>query len=215
MAGIGRDDEREPERERDRGADLEDRIVDAAVSCVARWGVAKTSLDDVAREAGCSRASVYRAFPGGKEALSRRAARREIGRLLTSVAEVLDDADTLEDLLVRGMTTAARWQRDHRALQFLLRHEPEVILPHLSFSGADWLHRLAAGFVTPYLVPHLDPEEALRAGEWVVRILLSYSLTPSPWFDATEEASVRRLVRTFLLPGLTTSPSVRVQPVVA
>ena len=33
-------------------------------SCIARWGTAKTTLDDIAREAGCSRATIYRLFPG-------------------------------------------------------------------------------------------------------------------------------------------------------
>ena len=42
------------------------RIVEATLRCIARWGIAKTTLDDVAREAGCGRATIYRAFPGGK-----------------------------------------------------------------------------------------------------------------------------------------------------
>lgn len=37
-----------------------ERIVDAAERCFERWGAAKTSIDDVANEAGLSRATVYR-----------------------------------------------------------------------------------------------------------------------------------------------------------
>jgi AcrR family transcriptional regulator len=37
-----------------------DRILDAAERCFERWGAAKTSIDDVAAEAGLSRATVYR-----------------------------------------------------------------------------------------------------------------------------------------------------------
>jgi AcrR family transcriptional regulator len=37
---------------------IADRVLDAALACVARVGVAKTTLDDVAKEAGCARASV-------------------------------------------------------------------------------------------------------------------------------------------------------------
>ena len=40
------------------------RLLDATVACIARVGVSKTTLDDVAREAGCSRATLYRYFPG-------------------------------------------------------------------------------------------------------------------------------------------------------
>ena len=38
-------------------APQEARLIDATLICLARWGVAKTTLDDVARQAGCSRAT--------------------------------------------------------------------------------------------------------------------------------------------------------------
>ena len=41
---------------------IRDRIVEAAVRCVLRWGVAKTGLGDIAREAGCSRQTIYNHF---------------------------------------------------------------------------------------------------------------------------------------------------------
>ncbi|MGH9304253.1 MAG: TetR/AcrR family transcriptional regulator [Acidimicrobiales bacterium] len=37
--------------------------------CISRVGVAATSLDDAARAAGVSRATLYRYFPGGREEL--------------------------------------------------------------------------------------------------------------------------------------------------
>ena len=43
---------------------MEHQIVDAALTCIGRVGIAKTTLDDVGREAGCARATVYRYFPG-------------------------------------------------------------------------------------------------------------------------------------------------------
>ncbi|MCL6451972.1 MAG: TetR/AcrR family transcriptional regulator, partial [Acetobacteraceae bacterium] len=49
-----------------------ERILEAAYVCVARFGLAKTTIEDVAKVAGVSRASVYRAFPGGRDDLLRR-----------------------------------------------------------------------------------------------------------------------------------------------
>src|SRR3954471_14382319 len=46
-----------------------DRILEATCACVARYGLAKTTVEDAAREAGLSRATVYRYFPGGKDQL--------------------------------------------------------------------------------------------------------------------------------------------------
>ena len=62
-------------------ASAEDRVLDAATRCCDRWGMAKVTVDDIAAEAGISRATLYRLFPGGKEVLYealRRRASREI-----------------------------------------------------------------------------------------------------------------------------------------
>jgi AcrR family transcriptional regulator len=45
-----------------------DRIVAAAEVCFERWGVVRTRMEDIAREAGIARPSLYRYFPS-KEAL--------------------------------------------------------------------------------------------------------------------------------------------------
>ena len=46
-----------------------DRVLDAAKRCCERWGIAKVTIDDIATEAGVSRATLYRMFPGGKDVL--------------------------------------------------------------------------------------------------------------------------------------------------
>jgi AcrR family transcriptional regulator len=50
-------------------ASLEARVLDATKSCCERFGFAKLSIDDVAAEAGVSRATIYRLYPGGKDVL--------------------------------------------------------------------------------------------------------------------------------------------------
>jgi AcrR family transcriptional regulator len=162
----------------------------------------KTTLDDVARQAGCSRATVYRVFPGGKEALLEAVGRREIARFFTALTGQLEAAGSLEDLLVAGMTEAGRRIRDHGALQFLAAHEPETIIPRLGFTEAEAVLRCASSVAAPCLARWLPAGDALRAAEWAVRLVLSYSMLPNPEVDLTDEDSVRGLVRTFVLPGL-------------
>ena len=185
----------------DRG---EARVIDAALRCIARWGVAKTGLDDIAREARVSRATVYRLFPGGKETLLDAVVASELDRFFAEVAGRLDEAGDLEDLLVAGITTASRELTGHAALQFLLAHEPEQVLPHVAFGHFDTVLAAAADFLAPWLAPHTGPDLAPRAGEWVTRLVLSYTLSPSDSFDFTDEGDARRFVRAYLLPGLTT-----------
>lgn len=185
----------------------EARIVDAVLRCIARWGVAKTTLDDVAREAGCSRATVYRLFPGGKDGLMEATARFELARFFAAVAARVDGADTLEDALAAGMAEAGRRLLGHDALQYLLAHEPEAVLPRLAFAEMDQVLRTASDFAAPHLARWLSPDEAARAAEWVVRLVCSYAMTPGEGVAIDDEGSVRALVRTFVMPGLTTSMS--------
>lgn len=184
----------------------EDNVVDAALACIGRWGTAKTTLDDVAREAGVSRATVYRLFPGGKGAVFGALADREVASFLDGLRAELDRAgDDLQELLVAGITHAARAIAEHHALQFLLAHEPEVVLPLVAFDRFDDLLGHAAAFCSPVLAPHVGQEWAARAGEWITRMVLSYSLVPAAGFDLATEADARRFVRSFVLPGLDTT----------
>ena len=181
----------------------EDRIVDATLRCICRWGMAKTTLDDVAREAGCSRATVYRLFPGGKDGLMETVARTELSRFFNGIAARLEAADTLEDMLVAGMTEAGRRLLDHKPLQYLLVNEPEAVLPHLAFTEMEQVLKVASAFAAPYFSRFIaEPDEALRAAEWVARLVVSYAITPTEATQIDDEGSVRALVRKFVLPGL-------------
>ena len=183
----------------------EERVADAALRCVGRWGVAKTTLDDVAREAGCSRATVYRLFPGGKENLLDTAVRLEVGRFLGGLVATLAEADDVEQVLVNGISFGSRHLREHAALQFVLAYEPEVVLPRIAFERLDVVFDAVGLAAAPFLAPYVGGEHAGRVAEWVARLVISYTLTPSDQFDLADEDSVRRLVRGFVLPGLATS----------
>jgi AcrR family transcriptional regulator len=178
------------------------RLVDAALRCIARWGVAKTTLDDVAREAGCSRATVYRLVPGGKEGLLDLVAHVETERFFAGLAARLESAPDLESILAVGMAEAARRVRDHAGLQYLLAHEPEAVVPHLAFSHLNAVLSRARAFAEPWLARWLPAPHAGRAAEWVTRLILSYAVCPADGLDVADEESARRLVRTYVLPGL-------------
>jgi AcrR family transcriptional regulator len=183
----------------------EERIVDAALRCVARWGMAKTTVDDVAREAGCGRATLYRLFPGGRDALWTAVVAIEGRRFFARLADRARAEDGLEDGLVALVTEAARTLTGHAALQFLLLHEPEAVLPHLAFYRGNGVLHTVSAVAAPLLSPWLsggDAETAARAAEWLARMVISYLTSPSPDIDLCDDESVRRLIRLFVLPGL-------------
>lgn len=199
-------DEQHAERIGAAAPDPSPRLIDAALRCISRWGIAKTTLDDVAREARCSRATVYRTFPGGKDALVAAVAATELRRLEVDVAGAVTAATDLEDALVAAVTTTARHLEGHPAFSNLLTHEPGLVLPHLAFHAADALLERVRRFGGPLLAPHLgvggSGRDAAEAAEWVARIVISYTCSPAAGVQLTDDASVRRLVRSFVLPGL-------------
>jgi AcrR family transcriptional regulator len=179
------------------------RLADAALQCIARQGIAKTTLDDVARAAGCSRATVYRVFPGGKDGLLSAVVDTEVARFFSALALRMGAAANLEDVLVAGMTEAAVRICEHPGLSFLLENEPEVVLPHLAFSHMDSILDVSSTFTAPFLGRWLDHDEAKRVAQWAARIVVSHLFCPAEGVDLTDEVRVRRLVRTFVLPGAT------------
>src|SRR5258708_14404929 len=86
----------------------EERIVDAALRCLGRWGLAKTTVDDVAREAGVGRATLYRLFPGGREALLDAVVASETATLWSRVDAPVALATSLKDVPVAGIVEARR-----------------------------------------------------------------------------------------------------------
>ena len=178
------------------------RLVDGALRCVARQGIAKTTVDDIAREAGLSRATAYRAFPGGKEGILAAVVETEVARLFSSLAVAMGEASDLEDLLVAGMVESARQLRSHAALSYLLAYEPGAILPHLTFAELDRLLLVAGDLAAPFFARWLEPDQATRAAEWAVRIVLAYCSDQTPATDLSDPEATRALVRAFVLPGI-------------
>lgn len=175
--------------------DLSRRVVDAALTIVGRFGLAKMTLEDVAREAGCSRATLYRRFPG-KKALLDVVMASEVRRLEAGLAAALGEVSSLEEALVAVADFGEREWTAHQALQFLLAHEPGVVLPSLTFNGAERLLDAVSICVAPHLSRFLPTLRARRVAEWLARIVLSYGCTPA----ATGPGAAVAATRAFAVP---------------
>ena len=71
------------------------RIIDGTLACLARHGTVKTTVDDIARESGVSRATVYRAFPGGRDEILGAVVDTEMARLFSALGVCLGTAGDL------------------------------------------------------------------------------------------------------------------------
>jgi len=181
--------------------DAEQRILDAAVVLVARWGVTKTALGDIAKEAGCSRATLYRSFPGGKRHLLLAVADRELQAAIAALVDAVATADDLEDALTRALVVSARLLRDHDAAQFILEHEPGLLLPFLGFHQVDRLYRRTAQVFGPHLERFLPADRAEWAAEWTARVFISFIFNPHEDLDLISIDDARSLVEGFVIPA--------------
>lgn len=175
-------------------------VIGAASRCVARWGLSKTTVDDIAREAGCSRATVYRAFPGGKDEILGAVIAFEEARFFSSLAADLEEVADLEGALVTAVVDASRFVSASPVLTYLMEHEPEAVLPHLAFDEVGPLLYRCTAFLSPHLERFLDPDDASEVAEWAARVVLSYWLERSDRYDLRREDDTRRMVEHFLIP---------------
>jgi len=109
---------------------------------------------------------------------------------------------TSRTLLVAGMVESARWLRGHEPLTYLLEYEPGAVLPSVTFGRLRPGDAGRSDLAAPFFARWLEPEQASRAAEWAVRIVMAYTSDPSPYADLTDPADTRALVRTFVLPGI-------------
>ncbi|MGH9026466.1 MAG: TetR/AcrR family transcriptional regulator, partial [Acidimicrobiia bacterium] len=143
-----------PVRTTDRVDEARARAVAALLACIARHGLAKTTLDDVACEAGCARATLYRYF-GDKRGLVEATLRTEANRMTATLQDDAAATDSLPDAVAAVIARGSREVLDHAAFQFLVAHEPETVLPYLSFTGLDRLLAAATPAVAPAFARYL------------------------------------------------------------
>ncbi|MGZ4689357.1 MAG: TetR/AcrR family transcriptional regulator [Acidimicrobiia bacterium] len=180
---------------------LRERILAATLVSLARYGVAKTTLEDVAKEAGCARATVYRYF-GGKQQLLHAVVAHESQRVLTAIDAAARPGLALEDALVAMATTAAHELLEHDALQFVLAHEPELVLPFVTFDGSDTFIAVTGAALAPTFAGFLPAAEADRAAQWCIRVFLAYLGADDSPVTMTDAREVRALVHDFIAPAL-------------
>ena len=185
-------------------APVDVRAREAVLTCIGRFGLAKTTIDDIAREAGCSRATLYRYFDGKPEIVGG-AVVTENERIAGVVIAAGRAAPTFADVVVAAVVAGARELRGHDALQFLLAHEPEAILGHLAFGPGDRLLVAVGDAVAPAFDRWLTPADAARAGDWLARLVRSYVLMPQPPIDFTDATAARAFLAQLVLPGLATA----------
>ncbi len=174
---------------KDRNRIAAERILDAAGELFAERGIGGVAMGDVARAAGCSRATLYRYFADRHElhlAFAHREARR-VGTLVAADAAKVRDP---EQRVVTAVLSALRRVRENPSLAAWFGAGDAATTAELAEASPviEALGRTAVD----------DP----LAARWLVRVIVS--LLTAPGRSAAEE---RAMVERFVVPAL-----VRPQP---
>jgi len=187
-------------------AETRERILAGALTCIEREGLAATSVEDVARAAAVSRATVYRHFPGGREQLVTETVTWEVARFFARVEATVATEPDLASRLRLALASGHRSLEAHALLHRLLRTEPEAVMTELSVATD-----LVLELIVAYLADQLVAEQAAgrvradldvaEAADHLGRLYLSVLGAPGRW-DLDDPAQVDRLVRTQFMAGV-------------
>lgn len=190
-----------------RPGDIEaarERLVDAAEACIARFGIAKTTVEDVAATASVSRATVYRYF-GDRDELILAVLVRDVDRLLDRVKKRFTPEGPLGAQLVEGILY---WLRQvERDEKLAMMFAPDVTGHTVNIPGAyAALFARARAALQPALDvargrgelrADLDLDEAV---EWIMRVVISLLTVESPMHRSRQ--SLAHFLEQFLVPSL-------------
>ena len=181
-----------------RGELAADRILDAAAGAFATNGVGATSMADIAERAGCSRATLYRLFPGGKEVVFDAHRVYELDQFFDVLLAHVDGADTLEELLVRAVTGSIRELRADEHIAIMLASEPGAVVSDLTVDGLPRIIRVASAYLVPLLDPFMPRDQSRALVDLLVRLVVSYFLAPSDLVDLTDRDETRAFLAPFI-----------------
>lgn len=176
----------------------EDRVLDAARRCVDRWGLSKLTIDDVATEAGVSRATLYRLFPGGKDVMFDALRVRELQEFFSGLRDNLRHVDSLLDFAAQVAVYAIDQMRRDEHLAMMLATEEGTALKSLTVEGLPRILSVASEYITPMFADYLRADDAEMFVELLARLVISFFLAPSRHFDLSDIDSTRELLRPFV-----------------
>ena len=174
--------------------EMRERILRGAARCIERWSVSKATLSDVAEEAGVSRATLYRTFPGGRDELLQELVGYEMRTFFGDLARYIEDSGDLSGRLVDGLMYAHRMLADHSLYQRVLATEPDLLLPLMTVESTR-IRELISGYLRPYVLEEGAPDDVETDSlcDYLARMVLSFIETPGGW-DMTDRPSVEQLV---------------------
>jgi len=185
-------------------ATVRERVLDGARVAAFKFSLQRLTVDDISRECGVSRATIYRHFSGGREQIVADLVADELDRFLNHLAAAVDGIDDVAPVLTVGLMSARDFVARHELLQRILAIEPEIVLPYLTVA-TERLLELIGGFLTPFVQQASCADDVEATCEYLARLFLSYATASGSW-DLTDPIEVDQLIQTQFLACTTVRP---------
>ena len=181
---------------------VRERIIDAAYHCFERYGVQKTTMEDIASVADCSRQTVYKSFPG-KEDIVTEICLLESAKMNAQIKKRLHRRQNLASKMTESIMMT---MRVGRANPYVRRFIQPIILSSRTTDVHNPIHATHRAYWAPLL------QSAIKSGEMaadldiddvVSWITLAQSALLAG-FDSPDanEAQLERMVRRFIVAPL-------------
>jgi AcrR family transcriptional regulator len=179
----------------DAATETATQILRATERAIARHGLQRVTLEDVAREAGVTRQTLYRYY-GNRRQLIAAAMEREHKRFLRELQAVMAPCADLVLAAEAGFGFALKTLRGHAVFRRLLETEPGEILSYLAFDSAPVLAsgRAVIEAMALSFQPGLDRKVLRRAADSAARLVQSHGISP---FGEEAEVVARELAQLF------------------
>lgn len=171
-----------------------DRILDAAERLYTERDQDSIGMNEIARAAGCSRATLYRYFEN-REALRTAYVHREARRLGRAIRQHIDGIDDPRERLVASIAATLQLVRSSPALAAWFTTTRPPLGGELA-GQSEVITALAAAFVSSLGLE--DAAVVERRARWVVRVITSLLL-----FPGRDDAEERAMLEEFVVPVVT------------
>ncbi len=180
-------------------------LLDAATERFVAVGIAKTTMEDIARGAGAGKATLYRYFPN-KTAVVDALVERENVRFTRTLQRAIDGQEGTADRVEAAFVAALEFLRSHPMLNKSLAEEPDMLLPYLTLRSGPVAQSGMALF-TKVIREGVDSGE-LRAvhPEWAAetlfRLLMSFFSLPQLTISLDDPEQIRAYAHGLVAGGL-------------
>lgn len=187
-------------------AEARQRIIDATARCVDKYGVAKTTLSDVATEVGVTRQTVYRHFARISDIIGEVAAQGAdsfVDRLVTHLQDITDPAEAV----VEGMIFCIRTIPAEPRVSLLLQLGDSDAFGRGATTAATIAYgaQMLRRFAVDWTAAGITDADLHGLAEIIMRLLTS--LLQHPGNPPQDEAQLRTFLNRWLAPALRTSAS--------